>query len=98
MKKLIRRLFSKSMKSGEPWAMLEVEKFEEDGRIKMSFDFNDAFVAKIKALGFDAETDEDCVQLFFVASALRPAETSGDAPVQSDAHPTLSSQQNVLVQ
>ncbi len=79
--------------------MLEVESFEADGRIKMSFDYNDAFVAKIKAMGFEAETDEDCVQLFFVASALRPAElTNGDDTVQSTAHPNLSSQQNMLVQ
>lgn len=98
MKKLIRRLFSRSMQGGEPWAMLEVESFETDGRIKMSFDYNDAFVAKIKAMGFEAETDEDCVQLFFVASALRPATMGGDDPVQSAEHPTLSGQQNVLMQ
>lgn len=98
MKKLIRRLFSRSMRTGEPWAMLEVESFEADGRIKMSFDYNEAFVAKIKSLGFEAETDEDCVQLFFVASALRPAELAGDTPVQSSEHPNLSSQQNVLIQ
>ena len=98
MKKLIRRLFSRSMRDGEPWAMLEVEKFEADGRIKMSFDYNDAFVAKIKSMGFEAETDEDCVQLFFVATALRPAVDGGDAPVQSSEHPTLSTNQNVLIQ
>lgn len=78
--------------------MLEVESFETDGRIKMSFDYNDAFVAKIKSMGFEAETDEDCVQLFFVASALRPASMAGDDPVQSAEHPNLSAQQNVLVQ
>lgn len=98
VKSIIRRMFSRIMQRGSPWAMLEVEKFEDDGRIKMSFDYNDAFVAKIKSMGFEAETDEDCVQLFFVASALRPATVSGDDPVQPASHPTLSEQQNVLIQ
>ncbi len=77
--------------------MLEVEKFETDGRIKMSFDFNPAFVEKIKSLGFQAETDEDTVQLFFTAAALRPATDFGDPVVQSDAHPQLSSPQNAVI-
>lgn len=77
--------------------MLEIEKFEEDGRIKMSFDYNNAFVAKVKALGFEAETDEDTVQLFFLTSALRPMSLVEDNSVQSGAHPQLSASQNTLV-
>lgn len=76
--------------------MLEIENFEADGRIKMAFDFNPAFVEKVKALGFQAETDEDTVQLFFLASALRPMSLVGDESVQSDSHPQLSEPQNVL--
>ena len=99
VKNLIRRWFSRAMRGGDAWAMLEVQQFENDGRIKMAFDYNDAFIAKIKSLGFDAGTDEECVQLFFVTSALRPeALVSGDDVVQPDAHPALSSQQNVLMQ
>ena len=81
----------------EPWANFEVAGFETDGRIKVMFHWNTAFIDKIKDLGFQAETEEDSVQLFFYASQLRPTELSGgDNPVQSTEHPQLSGQQNVL--
>lgn len=99
VKALARRLFARvQQKQKEPWAMLEVAAIEDGGKIKMSFDYNDAFLAKIKSMGFQAETDEDTVQLFFTASALRPMTLAGDEAVQSDAHPTLSEPQNVLKQ
>ena len=80
-----------------PWANFEIGGFEDDGRIKVMFHWNDAFIAKIHELGFQAETEEDSVQLFFYASQLRPTELSGgDNPVQSEEHPQLSGQQNVL--
>jgi hypothetical protein len=80
-----------------PWATFEVRGFEEDGRIKVEFNWNSAFIQKIKDLGFQAETEEDSVQLFFYASQMKPTElSSGDDPVQSNEHPQLSSQQNVL--
>lgn len=80
-----------------PWATFEVIGFEDNGRVKVEFNWNAEFIRRIRALGFDAETDEDCVQLFFYASQLRPTELSeGDDPVNSTEHPTLSGQQNVL--
>jgi len=78
--------------------MLEVAAIEADGKIKMAFDYNEAFITKIKAMGFQAETDEDVVQLFFTASALRPMTLGGDEAVQSDAHPSLTAPQNMLKQ
>jgi hypothetical protein len=80
-----------------PWATFEVRGFEEDGRIKVEFNWNSAFIQKIKDLGFQAETEEDSVQLFFYASQMKPTQLAmGDDPVQSSEHPQLSSQQNVL--
>ena len=82
-----------------PWASFEVNGFEDDGRVKVDFTWNQAFVKKIKALGFEAETDQDCVQLFFFASSLRPttmADSASDDPVQSTAHPQLSEIHNEL--
>jgi hypothetical protein len=80
-----------------PWATFEVRGFEDDGRIKVEFNWNSEFIRKIKDLGFQAETEEDSVQLFFYASQMKPTELSvGDDPVQSEEHPQLSSQQNVL--
>ena len=83
----------------DPRAAFEVVGFEDDGRVKVNFSWNKAFMDKIKALGFDAETDEDRVQLFFFASSMRPTSLSsdpGDDPVQSTAHPQLSSINNEL--
>lgn len=80
-----------------PWAIFEVAGFEDDGRIKVQFNFNKAFITKIHALGFQAETEEDSVQLFFYTSQARPTELAGgDDSVQSEGHPTLSAQQNIL--
>lgn len=81
----------------EPWAVFEVMGFEADGRIKVSFNWNQAFITKIYSLGFQAETEEDSVQLFFYASQMKPTElASGDSGVGTDAHPQLSGQQNML--
>lgn len=88
-----------SARSKTPWAVLEVQDIEENGRVKIGFDYNKSFVERVKKMGFHAETDEETVQLFFMASALRPITLAGgDAAVQSDAHPQLSSNQNTLVQ
>lgn len=81
----------------EPWAVFEVVGFEDDGRIKVSFNWNPTFIKKIHELGFQAETEEDSVQLFFYASQMKPTELSGgDSGVGTDAHPQLSGQQNLL--
>lgn len=75
--------------------MFEVIGFEDDGRIKVEFNWNDPFIKHLNSMGFQAETEEDTVQLFFYASQMRPTELSGgDDPVQSDSHPTLSGQMN----
>jgi hypothetical protein len=100
MRKLVASLLEKlDARSKTPRASFTINGFEPDGRIKVQFTWNKAFVEKIQALGFEAETEEDCVQLFFFASAMRPMQLSvGDDPVQSSSHPTLSGQQNVIMQ
>lgn len=88
---------SEKENSNTPWAMFEIDGFEDKGRIKVQFSWNEAFIKKIKELGFDGENDQDRVQLFFYASQMRPTElTIGDDPVQSDQHPRLSDQLNTL--
>lgn len=82
---------------GTPWATFEVGGFEDDGRVKVMFNWNRAFIDKIQELGFHAETEEDSVQLFFYTAQLRPTQlAAGDDPVQSDEHPELSPQQNII--
>jgi hypothetical protein len=75
--------------------------FPEDGQIKVEFNWNAAFIKRINALGFQAENEQDTVQLFFYASQMKPrdlADLGGDDDAaQSDNHPTLTSPTNRVV-
>jgi hypothetical protein len=67
--------------------------------VAVNFNWNPAFAAKIKELGFEAETEEDAVQLFFYTASLRPtslAADPADEAVQSLAHPHLSQIDNEI--
>jgi hypothetical protein len=86
--------------SKEPWASFEVNGFEPDGRIKVNFNWNDEFIKKIHAMGFQAETEDDSVQLFFYASSMRPTALDSvdiDEAVSAE-HPNLASDTNILKQ
>jgi len=87
--------------SSVPWASFEIDDFESGERIKVKFNWNTAFINRIKELGFQAETDEDTVQLFFYTASMRPTELAGtgdpqDDAVQSESHPSLSTIQNEI--
>lgn len=89
---------SKDVKKG-PWASFSVTGFESDGRVKIEMDWNDEFITKAKALGFEAETDQDIVQLFFYTSQMRPAYMGEDPesdPISPAAHPNLSNENHSL--
>lgn len=80
-----------------PWAMFEIVGFQDDGQVKVEFNWNDAFIRKLDQLGFTAETEEDTVQLFFYASQMKPTslmEAGGDESVQSEDLPQLSENSN----
>lgn len=84
-------------KSSEPWASFEVHGFEDDGRIKVKTNWNEAFIQKIHALGFKAETEEDSVQLFFYTAQARPTEFDGmEDEAVSEGHPNLMSDTHSL--
>lgn len=97
----VRAAFMKQQESQDaPWAMFEINGLEDDGRVKVVFNWNPAFIKTISELGFQAETEEDSVQLFFHASQMRPTELAdmgGDDNVQSTQHPTLSQPSNRIV-
>lgn len=85
-------------KQDEPWAMFEIVGFHANDQIKVEFNWNEAFIKRINELGFQAETPEDSVQLFFYASQMKPTELSGgDDTVQSDGTPQLSSPSNRMM-
>lgn len=99
---MFRKLFSKIIdaidtRSKNPRATFAIDGFDEDGRIKVTFNWNAAFIKKIRSMGFDAETDEDCVQLFYYTSQMRPSGLGGDDPVQPTAHPGLSDRPNTII-
>jgi len=99
VKKLLEKLLdNRRNASSEPWASFEVNGFEDDGRIKVSCNWNDAFIKKIHALGFQAETEEDSVQLFFYTAQARPTEFDGanDEEAKSSGHPNLQSDTHQL--
>ncbi len=85
-------------RSEVPWACFEVTDLgAEADRVRVEFNWNSAFIEQLNRLGFQAETEEDSVQLFFYASQMRPTELAGgDDTVQSVEHPTLSRQSNTL--
>lgn len=58
--------------SVEPWASFEVVGFGENGQIKVEFAWNDSFITKLRGMGYDAETEDEIVQLFFYMSQMRP--------------------------
>lgn len=81
-----------------PWAIFEIADFKDDGQIKVEFNWNPAFIKRINALGFQAETEEDSVQLFFYTSQMKPTSLSGgDDPVQAEETLTLSAPVNRIV-
>ena len=92
------RFFATMEASDQPWAMFEIKDFPADGQIKVEFNWNKAFIARINGLGFQAENEQDTVQLFFYASQMKPqdlVDQGGDDDVaQSDNHPTLTSATN----
>lgn len=82
----------------EPWAMFEVTGFEQNGQIRVEFSWNEMFIKKLNEIGFQAETPEDTVQLFFYASQMRPTGMDGgDETIQSADLPTLSANSNRIV-
>ena len=83
---------------GSPWAMFEVVGFEDDGRIKVEFNWNPSFITRLNEMGFTAETPEDTVQLFFYTAQMKPTSLDGgDSTVRSDDLPTLSQNANRIV-
>ena len=99
MKKFLQKMLNwRHDKTKKPWASFEIMGFEEDGRIRVTTNWNQAFIEHIRGLGFHAETEEDSVQLFFYTAQARPTELSGieTDPAVSASHPNLRSDTHQL--
>lgn len=99
---MVRRLLERALNrvrknADEPWGSFEIHGFEDDGRIRVRTDWNDAFIAKIHELGFRAETEEDSVQLFFYTAQARPTEFDGvEEEAVTEGHPNLQHDTHTL--
>ena len=51
--------------SDEPWADFLVEKTPEDGRLKISYDWNKAMIDELRRQGFRANTESEMVGMLF---------------------------------
>jgi len=51
--------------SEEPWADFLVEKTAEDGRLKISYDWNKAMIDELRRQGFRANTESEMVGMLF---------------------------------
>lgn len=99
VKKLLQRWLTRiNDKDAMPWASFEISGFEDDGRVKVNFNWNRAFIKHIHELGFHAETEDDSVQLFFYTSQMRPTSLDGmeEHPAQSFEHPNLQNDMHTI--
>ena len=84
-------------KSKKPWACFETSGIGEGERVAFTISWNRAFIENLRAAGFQATTDEETVQLFFIATRMLPEEMAGDEDtVNPEATPRLTSEANIL--
>jgi hypothetical protein len=69
----------------------------QNGQAPIQFVWNKAFVENLRAFGYDCETEEETVELFYIAT--RPTPQQYDDPeevVNSEDHPLLSNDTHSL--
>lgn len=86
-----------AQKSKNPWACFETSGPTDDGRVEFAISWNTAFIERLKRAGFDATTEEELVQLFFMSARMLPESLlDEDDTVNPEATPRLTSEANVL--
>ena len=67
----------------EPWASFEIGNIERDG-IKVTFNWNAAFIEQIAKMGIPSGSEEEMVQNFFTLIKMAPAATEELPDVEKD--------------
>ena len=89
----------KKKESDEPYIEIVSEGIDPIGRLKMEFDWNEAFIIDLRKNGFDGDSEEEIIQKWFQAitqSHLDILLDSNDeelalrAKINSEEHPNLS--------
>jgi len=57
----------KKKNSGEPYIEIISEGVDPMGRVKIEFDWNDAFIAHLRKNGFDGRSEEEVIEGWFQA-------------------------------
>lgn len=87
-------------RSSKPWACFETTGPSADGRIAFSISWNMEFIKQLRAAGFEGDTEEAMVQMFFVSSRMIPEEIltdiGDDDTINPEAMPRLTSEANIL--
>jgi len=83
--------------SKTPWFQFETSGIDKDGGVAMDLSWNPAFISHLREVGFLGTDEQDMVRQFMLAITLPPELMDiGDEPVQSEAHPQLTSDNNYL--
>jgi hypothetical protein len=82
-------------KSKKPWASFETSGPSKDGRLEFTMSWNDAFIDVLKRAGYEGETEEEMVQLFYLSTQMIPESLMDDA-VNPSATPNLTNEANIL--
>lgn len=84
--------------SKKPWASFETTGPQSDGRLEFTISWNNAFIDVLKKAGYEGETEEEMVQLFYLSTQMLPENIIDEMEmgVNPDATPNLTNEANIL--
>lgn len=82
-------------KSKKPWASFETSG-PIDGRLEFTMSWNDAFIHGLKVAGYEGQTEEEMVQMFYLSTQMLPESLLEDDVVNPSATPNLTNEANIL--
>lgn len=84
-------------RSSKPWASFETAGPTPDGRVEFTMSWNDAFIDVLKRAGYEGQTEEEMVQLFYLSTQMIPENFLDELDViNPEATPKLTSEANIL--
>ena len=82
--------------SKKPWASFETSGPDKDGRVAFTISCNKAFIERLKKAGYQGDSEEELVQLFFISSQMLPEHLMEDDSINPAEMPKLTSEANIL--
>jgi hypothetical protein len=104
MRKFVRKLLlwlldKTQQKAKEPFGAYFTVGIQPNGQAPIQFMWNSAFIQNLEQYGYQCATEEETIELFYVAT--RPTNSLIKEPevqqaINSDAHPMLSDPSNII--